>query len=160
MRARQTIPRQWLVTDERLNRQLLALVARLPRGSGILFRHHGLARGERQRLYTRLRPSARSRSLLLVDEAKGRTARVHDPVEIRQARLRGAQLLFVSPLFGTRTHPEMQPLPRMRAAALVRLAGRNAIALGGMDARRFRLVRRLGFQGWAGIDAWLARIRT
>jgi thiamine-phosphate pyrophosphorylase len=48
----------------------------------------------------------------------------------------------------------------MRAAALVRLAGRNAIALGGMDARRFRLVRRLGFQGWAGIGAWLARIRT
>jgi thiamine-phosphate pyrophosphorylase len=48
----------------------------------------------------------------------------------------------------------------MRAAALVRLAGPTAIALGGMDERRFRGVRALGFQGWAGIDAWLAKTRT
>jgi thiamine-phosphate pyrophosphorylase len=63
-------------------------------------------------------------------------------------------------MFATRTHPEMRPLPRMRAAALVRLTGRKAIALGGMNESRFRQVRALGFQGWAGIDAWTARIRT
>ncbi len=160
MRPRQTIPRQWLITDERLSEYLLPLVARLPRGSGILFRHHGLGRGGRERLHLQLRRLARSRSLLLVDEAKGRTARVHNAVEIRQARLRGPQLFFVSPLFATRTHPEMRTLPRMRAAALVRLTGPNVVALGGMNERRFREVRKLGFQGWAGIDAWLARIRT
>jgi thiamine-phosphate pyrophosphorylase len=160
MRPRQTIPRQWLVTDERLDAHLLDLVASLPRGSGILLRHHGLRPRERQRLRSRLSGIARSRGLLVVDEATGATARVHDAREIRQARLGGASLLFVSPVFGTRTHPEMRPLPRMRAAALVRLAGNAVVALGGMDERRFRVVRAMGFQGWAGIDAWLARIRT
>jgi thiamine-phosphate pyrophosphorylase len=29
------------------------------------------------------------------------------------------------------------------------------IALGGMDEHRFRRVQKLGFAGWAGIDAWL-----
>jgi hypothetical protein len=29
-----------------------------------------------------------------------------------------------------------------------------------MNKHRFRQVRALGFQGWAGIDAWTARIRT
>jgi thiamine-phosphate pyrophosphorylase len=160
MRRRQTTPRQWLVTDERLASDLLALAAGLPRGSGILLRHHYLRPAERQRLRSRLRRIAGLRGLLLVDEARGRTARVHDAREIRQARLGGARLLLVSPLFATRTHPEMRPLPRMRAAALVRLAGPTAIALGGMDERRFRGVRALGFQGWAGIDAWLAKTRT
>ena len=38
---------------------------------------------------------------------------------------------------------------------IVRTARVPAIALGGMDARRFRQVQRLGFYGWAAIDAWL-----
>lgn len=42
----------------------------------------------------------------------------------------------------------------MRAAALARLAGRGLIALGGMDARRYATIARLGFDGWAGIDAF------
>jgi thiamine-phosphate pyrophosphorylase len=44
----------------------------------------------------------------------------------------------------------------MRAAALARLAGRPLLALGGMDARRYAVVRRLGFDGWAAIDAWVS----
>jgi hypothetical protein len=42
----------------------------------------------------------------------------------------------------------------MRAAALARLAGRNAIALGGMSRRRYAKIAALGFTGWAGIDAF------
>jgi len=43
----------------------------------------------------------------------------------------------------------------MRAAALIRLAPVPVIALGGMNEAGFRRIERLGFQGWAGIDAWL-----
>jgi hypothetical protein len=42
----------------------------------------------------------------------------------------------------------------MRAATLARLAGRRAIALGGMDARRYANIAQLGFIGWAGILAF------
>jgi thiamine-phosphate pyrophosphorylase len=42
----------------------------------------------------------------------------------------------------------------MRAAALARLGGRSLLALGGMDARKFARIGRLGFRGWAGISAF------
>ena len=157
MKRRQTsVPRQWLITDERLGPDLLRLIGRLPRCSGVLVRHHHLSPGERQRLLRRIRRIGRGRGLEVVDEADRRTARVHDAREIRKARLSQAQILLLSPLFGTRSHPEWRPLPRMRGAALARLAGAPVIALGGMDERRFRTVQKLGFAGWAGIDAWLS----
>lgn len=154
MQHRQTIPSRWLIADERLGDRLWQAVERLPAGGGILLLHHRLDGRDRQRMRVRLRRVAQRRKLIMLDEATGAAARVHDAREIGKARLRGAKLLLLSPLFATRSHPGMRPLPRMRAAALARLAGRP-IALGGMDQRRFRTVGKLGFAGWAGIDAWL-----
>ena len=51
-----------------------------------------------------------------------------------------------------RSHPERKAMPRMRAAALARLARSRAIALGSMNRRRFRAIQKLGFVGWAGIS--------
>ena len=120
----------------------------------MLVTQHELPRGERVRLLRGLRRVGRTRGLRIVDEADGGSARVHDAREIRRARMVGMKLMLLSPVFATRTHPGWVPLPRMRAAALARLAGRPLLALGGMDARRFRLVRGLGFDGWAGVDGW------
>ncbi|HVM37217.1 MAG TPA: thiamine phosphate synthase [Sphingomicrobium sp.] len=152
MQRRQSLPVAWLITDARIGAPLESLARRLPRGSGLILR-------DGAELTPRLRLIARRRSLALVDERQRGAARVHDPREIRRERLAGRRLLLLSPLFETRSHPDWRPLPRMRAAALTRLAGRPLLALGGMDARRFRSVRKLGFDGWAAIDAWL-RLRT
>jgi thiamine-phosphate pyrophosphorylase len=157
MRRRQSLPEQWLITDPRIGHRLLAEVRRLPVGSGIILRHHHLPRGERARLLASVRRIARARRLLVVEEGAGGAARVHDAREIVRARLGGAAILLLSPLFQTRTHPGAPALPRMRAAALARLAGLPLLALGGVDERRFRKVKALGFEGWAGIDAWLER---
>ncbi|MFC7536220.1 thiamine phosphate synthase [Sphingomonas sp. GCM10030256] len=150
-------PTAWLITDPRLDAELLAIIRRLPRGSGVLVRHHHLGPGERARLLRRIRRGAAGRQLVVVDETQGRTARVHSAREIARARLQGARWLLVSPVFPTRSHPDWRPLPRMKAAALVRLAGHAAVALGGMDVHRFRQVAPLGFAGWAGIDGWPMR---
>ena len=40
------------------------------------------------------------------------------------------------------------------AATLARLTGRNAVALGGMNAPRYAKIASLGFIGWAGISAF------
>ena len=66
----------------------------------------------------------------------------------------GASLVFVSPVFATRSHPGAPALGLDRAKRLAEAAGAPAIALGGMNARRFAELE--GFYGWAGIDAWLS----
>lgn len=158
MRPGKATPKVWLFSDERLETDLPALLRRLPEGIGIVFRHHDLPPAERRLLLRRARRLAAARGLVLVEDSGGRTARVHDLRELRRALLSrggaGPELLFISPLHPTRTHPDWRPLPRMRAATLARLAGRMVLALGGMNAKRFRQVRTLGFSGWGGIDAF------
>ncbi len=154
MNRRQTVPRQWLVADNRTGSDLVPALRRLPRGSGVLVLYRKLPPGERGRLLIRLRRIARSRGLLLVDEAANDSARIHDIGELRRASLRRVPLVFLSPLYPTRSHPGRRPLGRMPAAALARLSLAPVIALGGMSAKRFSRIEPLGFQGWAGIDAW------
>ena len=156
MQRRQSrIPRQWLITDERLGDRLLPAIRRLPPGSGVLLRHHDLPKRKRQRLKRTIRRLGRVRNLMLVDEAEGAAVRVHNSREIARAHLQGASVLLLSPVYPTRSHPDWQPLPRMCAAALLRLTKRPVLALGGMNSRRFGQVKGLGFHGWAGIDAWI-----
>lgn len=155
MRRRQTgIPSEWLIVDSRLTADIFRLVRHLPRGSGVLVLHHDLGGHERHALLTRLRRIARPKRLSIFDEATGHTIRVHNMRELRNALTANVQLLFLSPIFRTRSHPDRAQLPRMRAATLVRVAKRSVIALGGMNRRRFGTTQRLGFAGWAGIDAW------
>ena len=148
------LPDVWLITDERIGPELLQRIRRLPRGTGVLIRHHGLPPPERRALLRQVRTIAGSRGLVVLDDAKGRVARVHSMQELRRALPAGPDLLFLSPLFPTRTHPDWEPLGRMRAAALVRIAKQPVLALGGMDAGRFSHLKKLGFSGWGGIDAF------
>ncbi len=163
------VPRLWLMTDERMGEGLWRAVRRLPRGGGIVFRHYATPSAERQRLFARLLRVARARGLVLVragdvamrgemgaHKARGAglvTWPVHDAREARVARRLGADVAFVSPVFATRSHPGTAVLGAARAGALARGLPMARIALGGMDAQRFRRLR--GFDGWAAIDAWL-----
>ena len=172
MHRRQHLPRRWLMTDERLGDGLLAAIERLPKGSGVVFRHYSLAEAERRRLFEQVRRAAEERRLLLLlagssaqamawgaDGSHGRgrgfglrTAPAHDPREIRAAERAGATLLFLSPVFATRSHPAARALGPARFTMLARRARLPVIALGGMDESRFGALR--GAYGWAGIDAW------
>ena len=166
-----TLPTRWLMTDERMGEGLWRALRRLPRGAGVVFRHYATPAGERRRLFRRVRTVAQARGLLLVragpaplpgeqgvHRQRGAglvTWPVHDRDEARGARLHGAAVVFVSPVFATRSHPGAPALGPRRARALARLSPGVRIALGGMDARRFRALT--GFDGWAAIDAWTRR---
>ena len=149
MRRRQTIPSQWLIVPPGSAAEAMAAALRLQRGSGIL-----LLEGATAAELKRLRAIARLRRLSIVTEASGSAARVHNSRELRQALLKRIPLVLLSPLYRTSTHPDWKELPRMRAASLARLGGRQLIALGGMNFRRYSKVARLGFVGWAGISAF------
>ncbi|MDB5678188.1 MAG: thiamine monophosphate synthase [Sphingomonas bacterium] len=81
-----------------------------------------------------------------------RTASVHSRAEAVEAVRRGAELVFVSPVFATRSHPGATALSARGAQDIARGLRVVAIALGGMNAKNFR--RLAGFYGWAAIDAW------
>lgn len=153
MRARH-LPVCWLFAEPRLGDALWTALDRLPRGAGVVFGHAGLSRGPRRRLFARIGAVARRRRLVLVDGNDARVAKAHDRAEIVAARRRGAQLIFVSPVFATASHPGAPVLGRVRFGLLARDAGVPAAALGGMTARRFRSLRPLGAVAWGAIDAW------
>jgi thiamine-phosphate pyrophosphorylase len=148
MKRRQTTQSQWLIVNSPADATLWVAVRHLPFGSGILVLRP--LRADEQR---RLRNIAALRGLTIVESAR-EAARVHNLRELTKASLRSSRLILISPIHPTSSHPDWKPLPRMRAAALARLANRRAIALGGMDERRYAKVARLGFSGWAGISAF------
>lgn len=151
------------MTDERMGESLWDALERLPTGAGVVFRHYSLARAARQRTFARVERVARRRKLLLILAGAGGehnqprrtfTAAAHSRREAIAAIRAGAQLIFVSPVFATRSHPGARPLGRSRLGLLTRGLEVPVVALGGMDARKARSLRRLGIHGWAAIDAW------
>lgn len=170
MPRRHPLPQHWLMTDERLGDALPAMVAKLPRGSGVVFRHYATPQGERRRKFTQVRRIARARRIMLLvagpvlrggDGVHGRkalpakglaTRPVHSLRERIAAERAGVDAIFVSPVFATRSHPGAPALGRVRFQQLIHGARVPVIALGGMTAARARTLK--GIAGWAAIDAW------
>jgi thiamine-phosphate pyrophosphorylase len=175
MHRRQPLPRLWLMTDERQGEALWPALERLPFGSGIVFRHYGLPYEARRALFLRVRAIARRRGLTVLlggsqsealawgaDGSHGRgprsspgrlrSAPAHDLAEIQSAERAGADLIFLSSVYATRSHPGAKPLGPRSFSALARSTRLPVIALGGMDARRASKLD--AAYGWAGIDAF------
>ena len=165
------------MTDPRLDDQLLAAIQRLPASSGIIFRHYHLSTGERRALFARVRRICvqRGHVLLLAGDApiahawladgmhgRGRcrlpilhSAPVHNVREIAEAKRSGADVLFLSPLRTTRSHPGARALGPMQFNKLAKLCHpAKAIALGGMNRADAAKWPRKIVYGWAAIDAF------
>ncbi len=162
------------MTDERLGDALPAIVAAMPRGSGIVFRHYATPVRERRGLFAQIRRIARARGHVLLvagpwlrgaDGVHGRRVRggariatrpVHSRRELIAAERAGVDAVFVSPVFATRSHPGGHVLGRAGFGLLVRDSRVPVIALGGMNPARARGLAWFGIAGWAAIDAWTA----
>jgi len=176
--SQKRLPQIWLMSDERMGDRLLPSVKALPRGSGVIFRHYSLASEARRALFSRLRRIGRQRGLTLIlagsqaqarewgaDGYHGRskrtgavaprllhTAPLHNRQEIRTHSSQ-ADLVFLSPLFATSSHPEGKPLGVHAFSALTRICDAPVIALGGMSRARFAMLRKGQIHGWAAISA-------
>lgn len=168
------LPRLWLMTDERIA-DLPGAIARLPNGSGVVFRHYATEKRLRRALYDTVRAITRRRRivLLLADtparakawgadgahhrsnlQSRGlRTMAVHSGRELGQARQVRADMVFVSPVFPTRSHPGARGLGPVRLGLMVGMSRERTIALGGMTAKKYRQLCGLRVHGWAAIDA-------
>lgn len=171
------LPTIWLMTDARFGDDLLPAIQRLPSRSGVVFRHYHLATQQRRKLFAQVLRICRRRGHILLlagDErtalrwhadgfhqrSRGQTkllhsAPVHSPREIARLKPSQPDLLFLSPLFATNSHPGARPLGPFMFQRLATLAGaKRVVALGGMDRQSACMLGPRIIHGWAAIDAF------
>ena len=182
------LPALWLVTDTLRLPDPLAAAARLPRGSGVLFRHYD--HPMRAALAGRLAALCRRRGLLLVvagderlashvratglhlpearmAEAAGRPARggglitaaAHSRAAVARAARFGFDAVFLSPVFATQSHPGETGLGTAGFARIARGAPLAVYALGGITAANADALTGSGAAGLAAIGAFYERIK-
>lgn len=167
------LPAVWLVSDERIDDRIEAAIRRLPRGSGFIFRHYHLPPDQRRMRFEKLARLARARGHVVIlsgsarevkrwgaDGAYGaalkltqgpaalRLVTAHSLNELRAANAMRADVVLLSPVFATGTHPGARGLGPVRFRLLAVRALAPVIALGGMDADR---ARRMDARRWAAI---------
>lgn len=164
------VPRVVLLSDARNDHRLEAALARLPRGSALVFRHYHLASSARRARFEALRRLAKRRGILVITAgaARGwradghygapqvlarqpglRLATAHSLAEIGAAVRARASAVLLSPVFPTASHPGAPVLGTLRFLLMARRCPLPVIALGGMTRRR---AARLAVWGWAAID--------
>ena len=184
MRRCKALPRLWLFTDPRLGPDLADALERLPKGkAGVIFRDYDapdrLARAQVLRRATRARRLlliiAGDRKLAQRVQADGvhlpafqqrkaprahkglRTASAHNQRELVAAHKAGADLVFLSPLYPTQSHPNAPALGRVRFARLAHQSRTPIAALGGITTSRAKSLKSLGAEAWGAIEAWRQR---
>ena len=175
MARAKTLPALWLISDARNDAGLERALARLPRGSGLIYRHYHLEGPERLARFRALRRVAKARGHVVVLADSAQTARewgadgiygapralwprragllhlatAHGMAELGLAARLGADAALLSPVFPTRSHPGGATLGPVRFRLLARQAKLPVIALGGMSAPKARALR---WPRWAAID--------
>ena len=168
------IPDLWLISDARNDAALDAVLAGLPRGSGLIFRHYHLAGAKRAARFAALARRARRFGHVAVFSgtmaearrrgaagayggaerlAKGgrglRLVTVHSLRELAAAHRARADAVLLSPVFETRSHPGSKVLGPVRFRLIAARSRVPVIALGGMNSLR---AKRAGARKWAAID--------
>ena len=81
------------------------------------------------------------------------TSSVHSYRALVHARALPIDILFLSPVFATGSHPDRASLTPLRANIVARAANKPVYALGGIDAHNAALLTRDAFVGIAAIGA-------
>jgi thiamine-phosphate pyrophosphorylase len=174
------LPSLWLFTDPVRTPDPLALAARLPEGSGVVYRHFGKA--DRVQEAEALRALTRRRGLTLLIGAdlelclrtfadglhapeKGMqnlarirrsaphlllTVAAHSASALRRSRV--ADAAFLSPIFPSASPSAGRPIGLARATRMAATSPVPVIGLGGVTPARAAALMRRGFAGAAGIE--------
>ena len=166
MPARQTLPLLWLLSDARNDGGLEQALRALPPQSGFVYRHYHLDEDERRHRFDVLAAIAREAGHLVILSGMGDwgadgyygaarggegvwLATAHDSDEIERAARLGADVLFLSPVFPTASHPGAATLGVDQFHLLAAQSPVPVIALGGMTYER---AQQLDWPRWGAID--------
>lgn len=168
------LPLLWLLSDARNDAALEAALSSLPRGSGLVFRHYYLEPLARRARFEALAVVARAAGHLVILSDAARIAHewgadgiygcperiapaegglklatAHGGSELLRAAEAGADGVFLSPVFATRSHPKAVTLGVHGFHVLAQQSAVPVIALGGMTAVR---AAELQWPRWGAID--------
>jgi thiamine-phosphate pyrophosphorylase len=168
------------ITDAQRGGDPLAMAARLPAGSWVIFRHYDAP--DRSILAIKLAALCRKRRLKLfvagdpilarsvkaglhlpdwlaghptpaIRRWKGLTVAAHDRLGLIRAAKLGAEAALLSPVFPTHSHPGAKPLRILAFRRLARGAKLPVIALGGIDRTSVSLLKKTPIAGIAAVGA-------
>ena len=83
----------------------------------------------------------------------------HNAAALHKARALNVDMVLLSPVFATPSHPQAHPLGVVRLAALAQQTRLPLIALGGMTARRFARLSGAGLHGFGAIGFWAGQVQ-
>jgi thiamine-phosphate pyrophosphorylase len=176
------LPVVWFVTDPDRTPDPEAIAARLPPGTGVIFRHFG--RPGAQALAARLAAVAAERNLVLLIGADAAlaaeigaaglhlperrladatslkaahpgwvvTAAAHSADAVRQAEAAGVDAVLLSTVFESRSPSAGAPLGVIGLARIVQATDLPVYALGGVNDRTAGLLVGTGAAGFAAVD--------
>jgi thiamine-phosphate pyrophosphorylase len=171
------IPYIWFLTDSIKTKNPLETSRKLPFNSGILIRSYNNKNKEKiikniinlkkRKVHTVL-VSGRHKSHSNIDGAhlpswlnssflrnkKLISMSAHGAIDIRKSINIKADVIFISPIFHTTSHPEEKNLGVIKLGLMAKLFKRPVIALGGINNNNISRLKGLPIAGCAGIDVF------
>ena len=172
-----TIPYIWFLTDDIKTKSPIDICNKLPASSGILIRSYriknkeklikGITNLKKRKLHTVL-VSGKQRSYSNVDGAhlpswlnssffinkKLISMSAHGAKDIRKSINIKADIIFISPVFHTSSHPGKKILGVIKLGLVAKLFKKPVIALGGINENNISRLKGLPIFGCAAIDAF------
>jgi len=174
--TRPKIPHLWLFTDDIKTSNLQKLLAIIPKNTGVVIRNY-LSK-DRSKIIEEIRKISKRKNLkLLVGEKQKRIRDInglhlpkwyyqrrkmnkkqilsisaHGIIDKRRIINSKADLIFLSPIFRTSSHPYSRPLGTIKFGLIARQFSKPVIALGGINKNNIKKLKNLPIEGVAGID--------
>jgi len=75
---------------------------------------------------------------------------------LQASKNRNIDIIFISPIFSTKSHPQQKPIPLLQLTKFMiknqLKENANIFALGGINEKNIKILPKLGFKGFGGIE--------
>ncbi len=79
----------------------------------------------------------------------------HNYLSVLKSQRIQADMIFISPILTTKTHPQQKNLGWLKFAKIFYISKKEVLPLGGMDKNAIKMLKRLDIKGFGGIDIFV-----
>ena len=76
----------------------------------------------------------------------------HNFLSVLKSHQIKADIIFISPIFTTKSHPNVSPLGLAQLSKIIRMSKIPIFALGGVNKQNIRILQKVGAQGFGGVE--------